>query len=57
MVIIHFAAIVLHSVANNQIVDMQQHVVNRDLVEDFLGNGNVGCLVLDNHQWLGLQIV
>lgn len=49
MFIIHFAIIGFNTVANNQIVDMQQKIVGGNLVKYFLGDGYGRGFVLNNH--------
>ena len=49
MVVIHSTAIVLHAVADNQIIHVQQKVVRGYLIKDLLSYGHRGCFVLDNH--------
>ena len=44
----------LQSVAHHQKVDMEQKIVDRNLVEHFLRDGDVRGFVLDNHA--GLQL-
>ena len=57
MLIIHLAAVVLHPIADHQVVDMQQQVVGGGLVEDFLADGHRGSLILDEHARLGLMTI
>lgn len=51
--IIHLADVMLQPVAHHQKVDMEQKIVNRNLVEYFLCDGDVRGFVLDDHA--GLQ--
>ena len=50
-IIVDVAAIVLKSVADDEIFDLHDYVVAADLVENFLCDIDVWCLVLDNHAW------
>ena len=49
MLIIHTAADVLHAVANNQVVYLQQEIVGRYLVERLLLKFYLGGLVFNYH--------
>ena len=49
MLIIHTAADVLHAVANNQVVYLQQEIVGRYLVERLLLKFYLGGLVFYDH--------
>ena len=54
---IHLTAKVLHAIAHHKIVDMQQKIVNRNLVEHLLRERDVWGLVLHNHSGLCLLAV
>ena len=49
MFIIHAAAIMLHSVADNQVIYFQYHIIPGDLVENGLCYFNMWCFILYNH--------
>ena len=49
MFIIHTAAIMLHSVADNQVIYFQYHIISGDLIENSLRYFNVWCFILYNH--------
>ena len=57
MFIIHLTAIVCDAIAHHQVVDMQEHVVDGDLVEHFLCDGDCGGFVLHNHPGFGVHAV
>ena len=48
--IIHLAAIVLKAIADNEIFDMQNHVVAGNLGEDVVCDGNVRGFVFHNEK-------
>ena len=47
--VVHAAAIVVEAVAHDEIVDMEQHVVDRNLVENLLLDGDGRGFILDYH--------
>ena len=49
MLIIHLAAIVRKTVADDEVIDVQHHIVARNLIEDFLRDFHMRGLVLDDH--------
>lgn len=49
MFIIHTAAIMLHSVADNQVIYFQYHIISDDLIENSLRYFNVWCFIFYNH--------
>ena len=57
IVIIHLAAVVLQTVTDHEIVYMQQHVVGGNLVENFLGNGDMRSLVFGDHSGAKFSVV
>ena len=50
IVIIHLTAVGLEPVADNEIVDVEQEIVNRNLVENLLREGYRRGFILDDHQ-------
>jgi len=49
MFIIHTAAIMLHSVADNQVIYFQYHIISGNLIENSLRYFNVWCFIFYNH--------
>ena len=49
MFIIHTAAIMLHSVADNQVIHFQYHIISGNLIENSLRYFNVWCFIFYNH--------
>lgn len=47
--IIHAAAVVVDSVAHDEVIDLHDQIVAADLIEHALGNLNVRALVFNNH--------
>lgn len=57
ILVVNLAAVMLHAVANNEPADPHLYVIPTYLVENPLTDGNMGCLVLDNHYGTGLGII
>lgn len=55
--VVNPTAVMLHPVANNQPSDSHFYIVPAYLVKNILTDGNMRCLVFDNHDGLGLSIV
>ena len=47
----------LQTIADDEIVDMQEHVVDRDLVENLLGDLDMRRLILNDHSWSEVAMV
>ena len=45
MLVIHLAAVVLHSIAYHQIIHMQQNIVGGNLLQHLLQKGKKGSIV------------
>lgn len=55
--IIHLAAIVCDTVADNQIIDSHHHIVAANLVEHALGDTHRRTFVFDYHAWKDMEVV
>lgn len=55
--VVHAATVVLQAVGDDEVVDMEQQVVGGNLGEHPLRQGNVGGLVLDDHQGAHVRAV
>lgn len=49
IVVVHLAAVVVETVAYDQIIYFQNHIISGNLVEYFLRNLYIGSLVFYNH--------
>ena len=57
LLVVHAAADVLHAVADDEVVGMEQEIVGGNLVEHFLGEGYGGGFVFDEHVRTELLII
>lgn len=57
LLVVHAAADVLHAVADDEVVGMEQEIVGGNLVEHFLGEGDCGRLILYEHLRMELFII
>lgn len=57
MLVVHAATIVLQPVAHDEIIHVQQHVVDRNLVEHSLGELNRWSFILNDHPRMQVGVV
>lgn len=57
LLVVHVAADVLHAVADDEVVGMEQEIVGGNLIEHFLGEGYGGGFVFDEHVRTELLII
>ena len=55
--IVHAAADVLHAIGHHQIVNVEEQIVGRNLIENPLRQLDAGRFVFDDHLRMGLLVV